>query len=58
MASDYKFPQQQQVMENKVVLQALASGNEIANCISASLYHHGTVVNQDVSSGHLVVCEK
>jgi len=28
---------------------------EIANCLPASLYHHGTVVNQDVNSGHLVV---
>jgi hypothetical protein len=28
---------------------------ERANCLPASLYHHGTVVNQDVDSGHLVV---
>lgn len=28
------------------------------NTIPASLYHHGTVVNQDVDAGHLVVtCE-
>jgi DNA (cytosine-5)-methyltransferase 1 len=55
-ASDYKFPQQQQVMENKIVLQPmLASGKDIANCIPAELYHHGTVVNQDVNNGHLVL---
>jgi DNA (cytosine-5)-methyltransferase 1 len=57
-ASDYKFPQQQQVHENKIVIQPstfLASGKEIANCISASLYHHGSVVNQDANNGHLVI---
>jgi DNA (cytosine-5)-methyltransferase 1 len=54
-ASDYKFPQQQQVMENKVVIQSLSNGKDIANCIPAELYHRSTVVNQDVNSGHLVV---
>ena len=54
-ASDYKFPQQQQVMENKVVIQGLSSGKDYANCIPAELYHKSTVVNQDVNSGHLVV---
>jgi len=57
MASDYKFPQQQQVMENKVIVQQLSNGKPIANCLPAELYHHGTVVNQDVNSGHLVVRE-
>lgn len=33
----------------------LASGGEVANTITASLYHHGTVVNQDADAGHLVV---
>jgi len=28
---------------------------DIANTITASLYHHGTVVNQDVNDGHMVV---
>jgi DNA (cytosine-5)-methyltransferase 1 len=28
----------------------------VANCLPAELYHRGTVVNQDVNSGHLVVC--
>jgi DNA (cytosine-5)-methyltransferase 1 len=59
-ASDYKFPQQQQVHENKIVIQAstsLASGKEIANCISAFLYHHGSVVNQDANNGHMVIHE-
>ena len=33
----------------------LGSGESIANTISASLYHHGTVVNQDANNGHVVV---
>lgn len=33
----------------------LGSGKEVANAITASLYHHGTVVNQDANNGHLVV---
>jgi DNA (cytosine-5)-methyltransferase 1 len=33
----------------------LGSGDSIANTISASLYHHGTVVNQDANNGHVVV---
>jgi DNA (cytosine-5)-methyltransferase 1 len=39
-------------------LTFLASGKEIANCIPAELYHHGTVVNQDANNGHLVIHEK
>ena len=35
--------------------QSLGSGSDIANTISASLYHHGTVVNQDANNGHVVV---
>jgi site-specific DNA-cytosine methylase len=35
--------------------QNLASGKDITNTITANLYHHGTVVNQDVSDGHLIV---
>jgi DNA (cytosine-5)-methyltransferase 1 len=34
---------------------SLASGRDIANTISAELYHKSTVVNQDVNNGHLVV---
>jgi len=34
---------------------ALSSGKDVTNCLPASLYHHGTVVNQDVDSGHLVL---
>jgi DNA (cytosine-5)-methyltransferase 1 len=30
-------------------------GGDIANTISASLYHHGTVVNQDANNGHVIV---
>jgi DNA (cytosine-5)-methyltransferase 1 len=33
----------------------LGSGKDIANCIPAELYHHGTVVNQDANNGHVVV---
>ena len=33
----------------------LGSGESVANCISASLYHHGSVVNQDANNGHVVV---
>lgn len=56
-ASDYKFPQQQQVHENKIVVQgpALGSGKDVANALCASLYHHGTVVNQDANNGHVVI---
>jgi len=36
---------------------ALSSGKDVTNCLPASLYHHGTVVNQDVDSGHLVLSE-
>lgn len=63
-ASDYKFPQQQQAYENKIVIQenvkkpSLSNGKNVANCISAELYHHGTVVNQDANNGHVVVYQK
>jgi DNA (cytosine-5)-methyltransferase 1 len=30
-------------------------GRKVANAIPAEIYHHATVVNQDVDSGHLVV---
>ena len=33
----------------------LGSGKDIANCIPAELYHHGTVVNQDANNGHVVI---
>jgi len=33
----------------------LGSGQPIANTISASIYHHGTVVNQDANNGHVVI---
>ena len=33
----------------------LANGKEISNCLPAELYHYGTVVNQDVDNGHLIV---
>jgi DNA (cytosine-5)-methyltransferase 1 len=37
---------------------ALSSGKDVTNCLPASLYHHGTVVNQDVDSGHLVLSQE
>lgn len=36
----------------------LGSGKDIANCIPAELYHHGSVVNQDANNGHVVVYEE
>jgi DNA (cytosine-5)-methyltransferase 1 len=37
---------------------SLGSGKDIANCLPAELYHHGTVVNQDANNGHVVVHQK
>ena len=37
------------------VTQELASGKTITNTITANIYHHGTVVNQDVNDGHLII---
>ena len=37
---------------------SLGSGKDIANCLPAELYHHGTVVNQDANNGHVVVHEE
>jgi site-specific DNA-cytosine methylase len=34
---------------------SLGSGKDIANCIPAELYHHGSVVNQDANNGHVVI---
>jgi len=36
---------------------SLGSGKDIANCIPAELYHHGTVVNQDANNGHVVIMD-
>jgi DNA (cytosine-5)-methyltransferase 1 len=33
----------------------LGSGKDVANCLPAELYHHGTVVNQDANNGHVVI---
>jgi DNA (cytosine-5)-methyltransferase 1 len=35
--------------------ESFGAGGGIVNAIGASIYHHGTVVNQDVGSGHMVV---
>jgi DNA (cytosine-5)-methyltransferase 1 len=40
-----------------LVTQELASGKNQTNTITASIYHHGTVVNQDVNDGHLIIDE-
>lgn len=37
---------------------SLGSGKDVANCLPAELYHHGTVVNQDANNGHVVVHQK
>ena len=34
---------------------SLGSGGAVANTISASLYHHQNVVNQDANNGHVVI---
>jgi site-specific DNA-cytosine methylase len=59
-ARDYKGIGNQYVSENKIVVDnaVLGSGKDIANTIPASLYHHGTVVNQDANNGHVVVHSK
>jgi len=59
-ARDYKGIGNQYVSENKIVVNnaVLGSGKDIANTIPASLYHHGTVVNQDANNGHVVVHSK
>ena len=35
--------------------EGVGTSSGIVNAIGASIYHHGTVVNQDVGSGHMVV---
>ena len=54
--------QSKQERENTSINSArsinLASEKEIANTIPAELYHHGSVVNQDVNNGHLVIEKK
>jgi len=39
----------------RTLTEGFGTDDSIVNCIGASLYHHGTVVNQDVNSGHIVV---
>jgi DNA (cytosine-5)-methyltransferase 1 len=60
LARDYKDVSSDGAVQGKLVLFnptqiALSSGKDVTNCLPASLYHHGTVVNQDVDSGHLVL---
>ena len=38
-----------------MVAYGLASGRSVTNTLTASLYHHGSVVNQDVNDGHLII---
>jgi len=35
----------------------LSNGKEVTNTITASIYHKGTVVNQDVTDGNLIICK-
>jgi|LakMenEpi03Aug12_release.lakeMendotaPanAssembly.Ray.scaffolds.fasta_scaffold11821_25 DNA (cytosine-5)-methyltransferase 1 len=51
-ARDYKGVGNQYVEENKLVVE---QERTISNTIPASLYHRGSLNNQDVDSGHLVV---
>ena len=37
------------------IAQELSNGKTITNTITASIYHHGTVVNQDVNDNHLII---
>jgi DNA (cytosine-5)-methyltransferase 1 len=60
LARDYKDVSSDGAVQGKLVLFdpsqiALSNGKDVTNCLPASLYHHGTVVNQDVDSGHLVL---
>lgn len=45
----------QMIVFEKTINFELSNEKEIANCLPAELYHHGSVVNQDVDSGHLIV---
>ena len=40
---------------SRTLTESFGDGGGIVNAIGASIYHKSTVVNQDVSSGHLVV---
>jgi len=39
----------------RTLTEGTGTDGAIVNAIGASLYHHGTVVNQDANSGHMIV---
>ena len=43
---------------SRTLTESLGDEGAIVNAIGASLYHHGTVVNQDADAGHVVVTDK
>jgi DNA (cytosine-5)-methyltransferase 1 len=52
---DSKKGKQKRKSAANTLTEGSGTGGGIVNAIGASLYHHGTVVNQDVGSGHMVV---
>ena len=40
---------------SRTLTEGTGTDGAIVNAIGASLYHHGTVVNQDADSGHMIV---
>jgi DNA (cytosine-5)-methyltransferase 1 len=43
---------------SRTLTESLGDEGAIVNAIGASLYHHGTVVNQDADAGHVVVTDE
>ena len=43
---------------SRTLTESLGDEGSIVNAIGASLYHHGTVVNQDADAGHVVVTDE
>ena len=39
----------------RTLTEGLGTDDAIVNAIGASIYHHGTVVNQDANAGHMIV---
>ena len=57
--SSFTLTASSQAIHGVVINQTprLATNRERTNTITANIYHHGTVVNQDLSDGHLVFDE-
>ena len=52
---DPKKSKPKRKIASTTLTEGTGADDAIVNAIGASIYHHGTVVNQDVSSGHMVV---